>query len=72
MFDQYIKNKNTDYVLFDNQGASYRAAEILVEYGHKNIGIIAGPKNIFTAKKRLDGFVEYFDKNNIYFSKENI
>ena len=72
VFDQYIKNKDVDYVLFDNKGSSYRAAEILVEYGHKNIGIIAGPQNIFTAKKRLKGFTEYFEKNDIPFSKENI
>lgn len=72
VFDQYIKNKDVDYVLFDNKGSSYRAAEILTEYGHKNIGIIAGPQNVFTAKKRLEGFIDYFEKNNIHFPKENI
>lgn len=72
VFDQYVKNKDIDYVLFDNKGASYRAAEILVEYGHQNIGIIAGPQNVFTAKKRLQGFTDYFKKNNIAFSKDSI
>ena len=72
VFDQYVKNKDVDYVLFDNRGASYKAAEILVGYGHKNIGIIAGPQNIFTARKRLNGFLSYFEKNNIPFSKDNI
>ena len=72
VFDQYVKNKDIDYVLFDNKGSSYRAAEILVNHGHKNIGIIAGPQNIFTAKQRLDGFVQYFDENNILLSKDNI
>ena len=72
VFDQYIKNKNIDFVLFDNTGSSYRAAEVLVEYGHKNIGIIAGPQNIFTARKRMQGFMRYFEKNNIPFSKDNI
>ena len=72
VFDQYTKNKNVDYVLFDNKGASYKAAEILVQYGHKNIGIIAGPQNIFTARKRLQGFINYFEKNEIPFSKNNI
>ena len=72
VFDQYIKNKDVDYVLFDNTGSSYRAAEILVEHGHKNIGVIAGPQNIFTARKRLNGFLNYFEKNNVPVSKNNI
>ena len=72
VFDQYIKNKDIDYVLFDNLGSSYRAAEILVEHNHRNIGVVAGPQNIFTARKRLQGFLSYFNKNNIPFNKDNI
>ena len=72
VFDQYIENKDIDYVLFDNAGSSYAAAKILTEFGHKNIGVIAGPQDIYTARKRLEGFVSYFDDNNIPFAKDNI
>lgn len=72
VFDQYVKNENIDYVVFDNKGASYRAAEILVSYGHKNIAMISGPQTIFTARKRAKGFLSYFEKNGASLNVDSV
>jgi DNA-binding LacI/PurR family transcriptional regulator len=72
IFDQYFENISADYVLFENKEGAYRAGEILVEYGHKNIYVIVGPLSDYTPRQRLQGFQNCMEKNNIPFTKENI
>ena len=43
-------------VLIDNLNASYDAVEQFIISGHKRIGIINGPQNVYTAKERLKGY----------------
>lgn len=57
LIDRAIKGVNCDTVLVDNLNASYDSVEQLITKGHKRIGIICGPQNIFTAEERLKGYI---------------
>jgi len=57
LVDRAIKGVSCDTVLVDNLNASYDAVEQLITKGHKKIGIICGPQNIFTAEERLKGYI---------------
>lgn len=56
LIDRVINDLQCDMVLVDNLNASYDAVEQLIIRGHKRIGIIAGPENIYTAEERLKGY----------------
>lgn len=43
-------------VLLDNENAAYMATRRLLELGHRRIGIIVGPKEIYTSRTRLKGY----------------
>jgi LacI family transcriptional regulator len=57
LIDRPIKGVNCDVVLVDNLNASYNAVEQLITKGHKRIGIICGPEDIYTAQERLRGYI---------------
>lgn len=57
LIDRALEGVGCDTVLVDNLNASYNAVEHLIIKGHKRIGIICGPDNIFTAGERLKGYV---------------
>ncbi len=65
LLDRSIKEVNCDAVLVDNLNASYNAVEQLIIRGHKRIGIICGPENIFTAQERLKGYIRVHEDYNI-------
>ena len=54
-----------DAVLIDNVKAAQDATASLIEYGHTNIGIIAGPRDVSTAMDRLSGYISMLKKNQI-------
>lgn len=56
LIDRALKDVKCDTILVDNLNASYNAVEELIIRGHKRIGIICGPSNIFTAQERLKGY----------------
>lgn len=58
-----------DCVLIDNNVASQNATNYLVEKGHKDIGIIVGPKDIFTSKLRLNGYKKSLENHGIEYKK---
>lgn len=57
LIDRILKDISTDVVLVDNLNASYDAVEQLIIKGHRRIGIICGPENIYTAQERLKGYL---------------
>ncbi len=61
LIDRMISNVNCDVVLVDNLNASYDAVEQLIIRGHRRIGIIAGPQNVYTAQERLKGYIRVFE-----------
>ena len=56
LIDRALKGVECDTVLVDNLNASYNAVEQLIVMGHKRIGIICGPDEIYTAQERLKGY----------------
>lgn len=49
---------NVDAVVLPNREGSRELANTLVGLGYKKFAILAGPKNLLTARERLEGFAE--------------
>lgn len=58
LIDRRVDGVSLDTVIADNHDAAYSATKRFIGAGHENIGILAGPDNIYTSIERLDG---YFD-----------
>ena len=56
MIDRKINGVACDYVLVDNLTAAKNATQILNDNGHKRIGMIGGPEDVFTAQERMLGY----------------
>ena len=61
LIDRALKGVECDTVLVDNLNASYNAVEQLIMMGHKRIGIICGPEDIYTAQERLKGYERVYE-----------
>lgn len=57
LLDRSLKDIDCDAVLVDNLNAAYDAVELLFTKGHRRIGIISGPQDIYTARERLKGYL---------------
>ena len=54
-----------DAVLVDNVHAAQEATAYLIEKGHTEIGIIAGPRDVSTAMDRLSGHISMLKKHKL-------
>lgn len=57
LIDRPVQGLECDVILVDNINASYNAVEQLIKRGHRRIGIVCGPRNIHTARERLEGYM---------------
>lgn len=57
-----------DAVLVDNIRAAQAATACLIASGHRQIGIIAGPRDVTTAMDRLSGYISELKKNKLEIS----
>ncbi len=57
LIDRAMKGVECDVVLVDNLNAAYNAVEHLFMKGHRRVGIICGPQDIYTAQERLKGYI---------------
>ena len=57
LIDRLLDGVKCDAVVCDNVNGSYKAIEELIAFGHRRIGIIAGPTNVYTARERLNGYI---------------
>ena len=71
-FDRVNEQLNTSRVTIDDYEASYKAVEHLVEQGCKRIAHIAGPPNLFTSRKRLEGYKDALRDHGLPVHKELI
>lgn len=55
--DRKLREVDCDCVLVDNEGAAKDAVARLIAAGHKQIGILAGPEDVYTAEERLRGYI---------------
>lgn len=56
LIDRKVDGITCDCVLTDNLAAVRNAVSRLVQCGHKKIGFISGPTDVYTAKERLSGY----------------
>ncbi len=56
MIDRKMRDVACDRILIDNEGAAEEAVRRLIVAGHTKIGMIAGPKDIYTARERQRGY----------------
>ena len=72
LIDRIIDGISCDAVITDSWMGAAQATKYLIHRGHSRIGIISGPKNIYTAKQRLKGYLETFQKYNVPIIEEMI
>lgn len=65
MVDRNIENLKSISIVLDNFEASYRITNMLIENGHKKIGIINGNPDVSTEKERFYGFKKAMKDNNL-------
>ena len=65
LIDRLIPDILCDAVICDNINGSYTALEYLINRGHKKIGIILGPSEVFTSNERLTGYKKALAHYNI-------
>lgn len=56
LIDRVLKGVECDVVLVDNLSVAYAAVEEFIVRGHKRIGIITGPEDVYTSVERLKGY----------------
>lgn len=68
-----------DFVTADNKYGGRIATEYLIQHGHTKIGCMVGEENIYTARKRLNGYCEAlsaagipYDNNLIYYGHYDV
>jgi LacI family transcriptional regulator len=54
-----------DSVLLDNQAASFRATNYLLDLGHRRIGMMSGPEHLEPARERVDGYRNALRKRDL-------
>ncbi len=57
--------QQVDSVLIDNKMAAEHATAYLLEHGHRNIAIIAGPEPVYTSSLRLSGYYEAYQSRGL-------
>ena len=68
--DRIIQGVTSDAVLVDNADAVYCAVSSLIEKGHRRIGLISGPKSVFTAKERQVGYLRALSDHGILYDNQ--
>lgn len=65
LIDRMIQDISCDCVLVDNEQAAMDAVELLFANGHRSIGIIGGPSDVFTAQERMAGYFKAHQKHGV-------
>jgi len=65
--DRMIQGVTSDVVLVNNSDAVYSATSEMIRRGHQRIGLISGPKSVFSAKERQVGFLRALSDHGILF-----
>lgn len=65
LIDRQIQGLSCDSVLVDNREAAENGVRLLLEKGHRNIGIISGPQEVYTAQERLKGYRDAHEASGV-------
>lgn len=72
VIDKKIDGLNLSYITCDNRSGSYQGVMKLISAGHTRIGLIAGEENVYTSKKRKQGYYDALHDAGIKIDKELI
>lgn len=70
LLDRKPDDFDGDCVLVDNQKGAKEAVNRLIDAGHRTIGMITGPSDVFTARERYLGYKEALQEANIPISNQ--
>ncbi len=65
LFDRYFPELKTNYVIIDNEHATYNATRHLIENGFRNIGFITIDVKQTQMKDRLKGYIKAVDEKKL-------
>ena len=65
MLDRKLGDVDCDCVLVDNKAGAKLAVNKLIQAGHRKIAMITGPRDVFTAKERMLGYLEALEEAKI-------
>lgn len=68
----YTTNKGDYSVNYDDEDASYKITQYLINKGHKNIGLISGLINSATSYARFHGYQKALSLNELVFRPESV
>lgn len=72
LIDRDLHRDNFDIVLIDNKKVVYEGVQLLVDSGHRNIGIITCPEVVKKGQTRLDGYIQCLNDHGIEVKEEYI
>lgn len=55
LIDRKVEGVALDTILVDNEKLAYKAVNHLIQAGHRRIGLVLGPENLYTSRKRFAG-----------------
>ncbi len=64
--DRELQGLNRDLVIVDNYDCAFQAATHLIELGHQRVGIILGPEQTMTTRKRLQGVRDVLQERELF------
>lgn len=70
LVDRYIEGSGLDGVVIDNFGGTYESVKYLIDYGHHDIAIIAGPQLFNDGIERFRGYQQALHDHGIIFKDE--
>lgn len=71
-FDRQIKDLSSDFISADNRQGAFIATEHLILNGHNNIGLLAGPREIYYSRNQVIGYKDALNCHKISFAAENV
>lgn len=66
VIDRKINRSDIVQIVINNREISYIATKKIIERGHKNIGIISGDSDIYTACERHRGYMDALKEQGLY------
>ena len=72
LLDQAVDRVYCDFITADNKSGGYMATEYLIHSGHDKIGMIVGAREVYTCRKRIEGYKEALAFHNISITEEYI
>lgn len=70
LLDKAIYKVFCDFITTDNKLGAGMAMDHLFSYGHRRIGILAGRKEIYNTRKRVEGYKESLALNGLEYDEE--